>query len=238
MLEIVLDTETTGLNVEDGDRIVEIGMVELDLDSYTRTGRTFHKYVNPGRAMSEEALKIHGLTDEFLKTKPKFGRIAEEFLEFIGDQRIAIHNAQFDLAFLNRELRDLGMPELDHKRVVDTVQVAQRELPKLPRHNLNALCNHFGISTAKRTKHGALLDAELLAEVYCKLLGADSGFLDAVDEAWANSVGREGMTGLTPGQRPEPLPPRITPAEEEAHAKFVATLGKKAIWRKFPAPGP
>lgn len=238
MLEIVLDTETTGLNVEEGDRIVEIGMVELDLDSYTRTGRTFHKYVNPGRTMSEEARNIHGLTDAFLRTKPKFGQIAEEFLEFIGDQHIAIHNAPFDLGFLNRELRDLGLPELEHRRVVDTLQVARRELPKLPRHSLDALCGHFGISNAKRTKHGALLDAELLAEVYCKLLGADSGFLDAVDEAWANSVGGEGTRGSTVGPRPEPLPPRITPAEEEAHAKFVAALGEKAIWRKYSAPGP
>jgi DNA polymerase-3 subunit epsilon len=228
MREIVLDTETTGLDPADGHRIVEIGAVELF--NHLPTGRSFHEYINPGRPMPAEAEAIHGLDDAFLADKPPFAAVADAFAGFIAEARLVIHNAAFDLRFLNAELARLGRDPIAEARVVDTLAMARARFPGAPA-SLDALCRRFGVDTSAREKHGALLDSELLAAVYLELVGGrqpDFGLA---------SPGRDGparqSAGWRPPPRPAPLPPRLTEAEAEAHARLVAELGPDAVWARW-----
>lgn len=231
MREIVLDTETTGFEPAEGHRIVEIGAIELI--NHMPTGRTYHQYINPERAMPNEAFEVHGLGDDFLRDKPRFAEIAAAFLEFIGtDSRLVIHNAAFDMKFLNAELSWAELPRIPDDRALDTVQMARRKFPGSPA-SLDALCRRFGIDNSVREKHGALLDSELLAEVYLELIGGrqpDFGLTVTVQVSGGMSV--ESGT-WRPGARPAPLMPRVTEAEAAAHAALVEKLGEKAIWRRF-----
>lgn len=231
MREIVLDTETTGFEPAEGHRIVEIGAIELF--NHIPTGRTFHQYINPDRSMPPEAFEVHGLGDDFLRDKPRFAEIAAAFLDFLGaDARLVIHNASFDMKFLNAELNWANLPALAPDRALDTVALARRRFPGSPA-SLDALCRRFGIDNSARDKHGALLDSELLAEVYLELIGGrqpDFGLTAeaAVPVAASSTVE---TTWIAP-RRPAPLPPRLTDAEAAAHAAFVESLGEKAIWRR------
>ena len=231
MREIVLDTETTGFDPEKGDRIVEIGAIELL--NHMPTGRVYHQYINPERSMPKEAFDVHGLGDEFLRDKPVFRKIGQEFLNFIGaDSKLIIHNASFDMKFLNWELKTMGLPQIDYARAVDTVLMARAKFPGSPA-SLDALCRRFGIDNSMREKHGALLDSEILAEVYLELIGGrqpDFGLNS--DEAARKTNAGPVDDGWRPRPRPIPLPSRITAAEAEAHAAFVAKLGDSAIWLK------
>ncbi len=225
MREIVLDTETTGFEPETGDRIVEIGAVELS--GHMPTGRTFHEYLNPERAMPQEAFEVHGLGDEFLRDKPLFRDIAERFLDFVGTAKLVIHNAAFDMKFLNAELGWLGLRQLPRDQAIDTLVLARQRFPGSP-SSLDALCRRFGIDNSGRTLHGALLDSEILAEVYLELIGGrqpDFGL-----SADRNGAEPADSHAWTPRPRPEPLPPRITAEEAAAHATFVAALGEEALW--------
>ncbi|SIQ13156.1 DNA polymerase-3 subunit epsilon [Paracoccus thiocyanatus] len=234
MREIVLDTETTGFDPDTGDRIVEIGAVELM--NHLPTGRTFHVYVNPERPMPQEAFEVHGLGDDFLRDKPRFAEIAADFAAFIGqDTRLVIHNASFDMKFLNAELRLCGLPLMPFSRAVDTLELARSQFPGA-QNSLDALCRRFRIDNSNRTLHGALLDSELLAEVYLALRGGRQPglVLDAGPMRGATSAGPQAAQGPAPrAPRPRPLAPRITPAEAQAHAAFVATLGEKAVWLRY-----
>ena len=227
--EIVLDTETTGLEPGEGHRIVEIGAVELL--NHLPTGRTFHKYINPQRAVPEDAFRIHGLSDDFLRDKPVFAEVAAEFIAFVGEARLVIHNASFDLKFINAELNWLAMPPIPAERAVDTVLIARRRFPGA-QASLDALCRRFGIDNSGRQLHGALLDSELLAEVYLELIGGrQPDFALAVSAtAAAGDGGGDSGAGWRPRPRPVPLPPRITAEEEAAHDAFVRTLGDGALW--------
>lgn len=225
MREIVLDTETTGLDPDTGDRIVEIGAVELL--NHMPTGRTYHAYINPLRDVPAEAVNVHGLTAAFLSDKPVFSAIAAEFSAFIGDARLVIHNAAFDMRFLNAELGWAGLDGLPFSRAVDTLDIARRRFPGA-NNTLDALCRRFSVDNSTREKHGALLDSELLAEVYLELMGGRQPDLVL---AVANTARiANGGAAWTPPPRPEPLPPRITAAEAAAHAAFVATLGETSVW--------
>ena len=228
MREIVLDTETTGLEPATGDRVVEIGAVELH--NHLPTGQTWHRYLNPDRAMPKEAFEIHGLSDDFLRDKPRFASVAADFLTFIGTARLVIHNAGFDLKFLNAELTAAGLPSLPLARALDTVTLARQKFPGSPA-SLDALCRRFGIDTSAREKHGALLDSEILAEVYLELIGGRQPDL-TLDPVAARPA--QGSTDSTwqPHPRPTPLPPRLTAAESAAHLTFVANLGEASIWKK------
>ncbi len=230
MREIVLDTETTGLDPKTGDRLVEIGCVELS--NQFPTGRTYHVYINPDRPMPREAFEVHGLSDAFLADKPRFEDIADEFLAFVDGARLVIHNAQFDMGFLNAELKRCGRITLSETLVVDTIQIARRKHPGSPA-NLDALCARYGIDTGRRVKHGALLDAELLAEVYIELNGGRQADLGLVTAGSVSAAARAAARIVRP--RPEPLAPRLTAADLEAHAAFVATLGEAAIWLRYRA---
>jgi DNA polymerase-3 subunit epsilon len=225
MREIVLDTETTGFDPETGDRIVEIGAVELI--NHMRTGRTYHQYVNPERAMPEDAFKVHGLGDEFLREHPVFAEVADAFLDFAGDAPLVIHNAAFDMKFLNAELGWCRRPLLPPERAVDTLAIARRRFPGAPA-SLDALCRRFGIDNARRTLHGALLDSEILAEVYLELIG---GRQPGLVLAAAQAEDAAGQGAWRPRPRPVPLPPRLTEAEAEGHEAMVARLGDGALWR-------
>jgi DNA polymerase-3 subunit epsilon len=227
MREIVLDTETTGFEPGEGDRIVEIGAVELI--GHVPTGRTYHQYINPERSMPAEAFAVHGLGDDFLADKPLFAAIADDFLEFIGDAHLVIHNAAFDMKFLNAELGWVKKPLIAMDRAIDTLAIARRKFPGSPA-SLDALCRRFGIDNSSRTLHGALLDSEILAEVYLELIGGRQP-----DFALAQSGGKSSDDQAQvwrPAPRPNPLPPRITPEESAAHAAFVAALGDAAVWNK------
>jgi DNA polymerase-3 subunit epsilon len=228
MREIVLDTETTGLDPLRGDRLVEIGCVEI----FNRmpTGQTFHRYINPERDMPAEAFAVHRLSREFLLDKPLFAHVVEEFLEFIADAPLVIHNASFDIGFINAELDRISHPVIARDRLVDTLLLARRKHPGVS-NRLDDLCSRYAIDNSRRTKHGALLDAELLAEVYIDLIGArQSQLILAADIRDARSNGSHEMPRR---QRPAPLPPRITEADRAAHRSFVATLGEKPIWNEF-----
>ncbi|MCL5776644.1 DNA polymerase III subunit epsilon [Limibaculum sp. FT325] len=233
MREIVLDTETTGLEPADGHRIVEIGAVELL--NHLPTGRTYHQYINPEMPMPPDAFRVHGLGDEFLADKPVFRRIAADFLGFLGDARLIIHNAAFDIAMINAEFRRLGIPELPMTRALDTVLVARQRFPGAPA-NLDALCKRFGVDNSARTKHGALLDCELLAEVYLELMGGrQTGLtLEMHKKAEARSASVAGR-GIPAAARPRPLGPRLTDEEAAAHDAFVAGLGDNALWKRLVA---
>lgn len=225
MREIVMDTETTGLEPQSGDRIVEIGGVELV--NQLPTGRTYHQYINPERSMPREAFEVHGLGDEFLRDYPVFSRIADEFLEFIGDAKLVIHNASFDMMFLNAELGWMGRPPLPKDRAIDTLAIARRKFPGA-QASLDALCKRFGVDNSAREKHGALLDSEILAEVYLELLGGrQQGLTLAVGN---RNKGQEVQKDWTPPPRPRPLQPRITEEEIAAHETFIAEFGDNALW--------
>jgi len=231
MREIVLDTETTGLDPLRGDRLVEVGCIEL----FNRmpTGVTFHRYFNPEREMSAEAFAVHGLSTEFLADKPFFAEVVEEFLAFIGEAPLVIHNASFDVSFINAELDRLKRPLILRERLVDTLLLARRKHPGVS-NRLDDLCSRYAIDNSRRTKHGALLDAELLAEVYIDLIGARQSQLILASESRAILLDSSGETPRR--QRAVPLAPRLTNVEREAHRAFIATLGDKPIWNEYLAP--
>jgi len=226
MREIVFDTETTGLDPLAGDRLVEIGCIEL----FNRfpTGKTFHGYFNPERDMPEAALKIHGLTVEFLKDQPLFAHRVAELIEFLGDAQLVAHNAMFDLAFLNAELERAGHPVVSRDRVIDTLLIARRKHPGAA-NRLDDLCARYAVDNSRRTKHGALLDAELLAEIYVELIGARQAQL-ILSQAPVITVPGE---IIAMRQRPMPLPSRLTAEAQAAHRQFIASLGDNAIWRDY-----
>ena len=228
MREIVLDTETTGLDPSTGDRIVEIGAVELL--NHLPTGKTFHKYLNPERNMPEEAQAVHGLTEEFLKDKPVFSQIADDFLAFIKGSKLVIHNASFDMKFINAELALVGKTTLPDNKAIDTLGIARKKFPGSPA-SLDALCRRFNIDNSARTLHGALLDSEILAEVYLELIGGrqpDFGLSDAY-----NTGERKVEEQRKVFNRPQPLKTRLTDKEQEAHKAFVQKLGESAMWNKL-----
>ena len=231
MREIVLDTETTGFEPSEGHRIVEIGAVELF--NHMPTGRTYHQYINPERAMPREAFEVHGLGDDFLRDKPVFAAIGQAFADFIGDAKLVIHNAAFDIKFLNFELTRMGLREIPWSQAIDTLAIAKQKFPGSPA-SLDALCRRFGVDNSKREKHGALLDSEILAEVYLELIGGRQPdlVLSPVQGASRGGNAQTAAEDWRPRARPEPLPPRLTPEEEAAHAAFVAKLGEAAIWLK------
>lgn len=229
MREIVLDTETTGFEPTEGHRIVEIGAVELL--NHMPTGRVFHEYIDPLRDMPDEAFQVHGLGNDFLRGKPVFEKIADAFLDFVGDATLVIHNAAFDMKFLNAELEWCNRRKLPMTQALDTLHIARKKFPGSPA-SLDALCRRFGVDNSGREKHGALLDSEILAEVYLELIGGRqpdlvlSGATDrkgssAVDQTWR----------ATP--RPTKLPSAVTQDEAAAHAEFVAKLGDGAVWSRF-----
>jgi DNA polymerase III subunit epsilon len=227
MREIVLDTETTGLEPTQGHRLVELGCIELL--NRIPTGATFHVYLNPERDMPAEAFAIHGLSAEFLGDKPRFAEIADEFLAFIGDAPLVIHNASFDHGFLCAELKRVERALIARERLVDTLLLARRKYPAGP-NRLDDLCARYSIDNSRRTKHGALLDAEILAEVYVELIGARQAQLGLAEKVSGQAAGH----GIAISrERPSPLAPRVTEAERAAHRKFVATLGEHALWRGY-----
>ncbi len=226
MREIVLDTETTGLDPLRGDRLVEIGCIELL--NRIPSGQTFHRYVNPQRDVPEEAFKVHGLSAQFLADKPLFADVCDDLLAFIGDAPLIIHNASFDIAFINAELDRCGKGALARERLIDTLTLARRKFVGV-RNSLDDLCARYGIDNSKRTKHGALLDAELLAEVYLELIEARQAQLGLA----AAVAGPVLVPGAALRVRAVPLIARITEAERTAHRAFIATLGDKAIWRDY-----
>ena len=228
MREIILDTETTGLDPQEGHRIVEIGCVEL-VNSIP-SGRTWHCYLNPEREMPEQAFSVHGLSNDFLSDKPLFADKADEFLEFVESAKLVIHNARFDFGFLNAELERSSKSLLTWDRIVDTLALARRRHPGAPA-SLDALCRRYGIDLSERDLHGALLDCRLLASVYVELVGGKQARLEL-----AGQGGRQAdrsQSGFSVAPRPTPLPPRLTADERDAHQNFVATLGEDAIWRRY-----
>ena len=228
MREIILDTETTGLDPLRGDRLVEIGCVEI----FNRmpTGQTFHRYFNPERNMPAEAFAVHGLSSEFLSAKPFFAEEVDDFLAFIGDAPLVIHNASFDISFINAELDRIKRPPISRERLVDTLLLARRKHPGVS-NRLDDLCSRYAIDNSRRTKHGALLDAELLAEVYIDLIGARQSQLILAAESRESRVAVHGE--MPRRQREVPLLPRLTEADRAAHRDFVLTLGDKPIWNDF-----
>lgn len=225
MREIVLDTETTGLNPLQGDRIVEIGCVELF--NHLSTGNTYHIYLNPERAVPEEASRVHGLTDEFLADKPVFAEVVDKFLEFIGEGPLVIHNAAFDMGFVNAELTRTGFPVLPMTRSIDTMMMARKKYPGAPA-SLDALCKRFNVDAAARTLHGALLDAQLLAEVYLELLGGrqpDLAITRTLEETAAEAL------AACPREHRVPRPHAATEEERTQHQEFLKLL-KNPMWRK------
>ena len=230
MREIIFDTETTGFDPLQGDRVVEIGCIEVI--NLIPTGQTFHVYINPERDMPEGAFKVHGLSTEFLSDKPVFADIVDDFLAFIGDDsKLVAHNASFDMKFINAELGWLKRPALSNDRVVDTLILARRRHPG-GSNKLDDLCARYGIDNSRRTKHGALLDSELLAEVYAELMGGRQASL-GLSVAATTQVVVQAEEVSTIQVRPAPLPSRLSTEEEAAHAAFVKTLGENALWRNY-----
>lgn len=232
--EIVLDTETTGLEHRNGDRLIELGCIEVV--NRIPTGREYHAFINPeGRDVHPDAERIHGISSAFLVDKPKFAAVVDDFFAFIGDAPLIIHNAGFDTAFINMELKRIGRPPLSSERVVDTLMLARRKHPAGP-NTLDALCKRYGIDNSNRTKHGAIMDSLLLAEVYVELLGERQAMLGlargAADAARNESSGRLRAAK----QRPMPLPTRLTSEDEARHRAFVATLGPTALWLRHLPP--
>lgn len=226
MREIVLDTETTGLDPATGDRLVEIGAVELF--NHVATGNSYHVYINPERSMPAEAQAVHGLSETFLKDKPVFSAVVDEFLAFIGDAPLIIHNASFDMAFINAELGYVKKPALDYGRVIDTLAIARKKFPMAP-VSLDALCKRFNVDTSRRTKHGALLDSELLAQVYLELIGGRQITLTLQSDVQVERTIQVSSSTVV-SQRPQPLAPRLTAEEVEAHLQMVQSLGPKSLW--------
>lgn len=227
MREIVLDTETTGFDPTTGHRIVEIGCVELI--NHVRTGEHFHVYLNPERDMPEEAFNVHGLSEEFLSDKPLFADVAGAFCDFIGDSRLVIHNADFDMRFLNWELKAIGREVMPRDRALDTVAMARKRFPGSP-VSLDALCRRFGIDNSNREKHGALLDSELLADVYLELIGGREPGLALASNRQAAAVATATEAAMVREAR-APRPHAATEEERAAHGEFVAKL-TDALWLK------
>ncbi len=231
MREIVFDTETTGLDSR-LDRVIEIGGVEL-VNRFP-TGRTFHVYINPqGREIHAEALAVHGISAADLADKPAFHAIATDFLAFIEGAHLIAHNANFDLGFINAEFGRCGHPLVEQHRIIDTLAIAKRKHPMGP-NSLDALCRRYGIDNSRRTKHGALLDCELLAEVYIELIGGKQAALglEIASAPRAASSGPDQVI-IAAGERPAPLPPRLAEADIAAHAALVAELGDDSLWAKM-----
>ncbi|WP_425071505.1 DNA polymerase III subunit epsilon [Sagittula sp. S175] len=244
MREIVLDTETTGFDPFQGDRIVEIGAVELF--NHVPTGRTYHQYINPERDMPDEAFGVHGIGPDLLasprppqagevtlKDKPVFAKIVDEFVAFVGnDAKLVIHNASFDMKFLNAELKWVNRPLLPNDIAIDTLAIARRKFPGSPA-TLDALCRRFAIDNSSRTLHGALLDSEILAEVYLELIGGkqpDFGLSSSPEQSTKTT---EVETNWRPRPRSVPLPSRLSEKEKAAHAAFVEKMGENALWSKI-----
>lgn len=231
MREVVLDTETTGLDPNTGDRIVEIGAVELF--NHMPTGKTYHQYINPERSMPDGAFAVHGLGDEFLADKPIFRDIAAAFLEFVGTSKMVIHNASFDMKFINAELEWAAIQKMPYSQALDTLEIARRKFPGA-QNSLDALCRRFGVDNSSREKHGALLDSELLAEVYLELVGGRQPDFALNVEATATTDSNSDSDGeWRPGQRPTPLQPYLSDEETARHSTFVEALGEKPLWKKF-----
>lgn len=226
--ELILDTETTGLDPATGDRIVEIGCVEVV--NSVLTGRTFHVYLDPERDVPDEAFRVHGLSREFLKGKPKFADVVDEFLEFAADARLVIHNAEFDMRFINAELSRCGVAPIGMDRVVDTLAIARKKHPGAS-NSLDALCARYRIDNSRRTKHGALLDAEILAEVYTELMGGRQKVFELAQtvEKVVEAVGIE----IPVGPRPQHVGILLQQAEEAAHSALIEKMGEKALWAKY-----
>lgn len=229
MREIVLDTETTGFEPDQGDRIVEIGAVELY--NHVPTGKTYHQYINPERAMPQEAFEVHGLGDDFLRDKPVFADIAQAFVDFVGDAKLVIHNAAFDMKFINAELGWLKRPAIPFEQAIDTLAIARRKFPGSPA-SLDALCRRFGIDNSARTLHGALLDSEILAEVYLELIGGKQPDF-SLSVSQSESGRADDASSWRPKPRPAPLPSRLSETEKAAHAAFVEKLGNEALWKRL-----
>ena len=228
MREVVLDTETTGLDPADGHRVLEIGAVEIVHQSLT--GRVFHALINPERDVPQDAVRVHGHSSAVLKGKPVFASVVDDFLAFIGDSKLVIHNADFDMRFVNAELARLGLAAIGMDRVVDTLTLARKKHPGAP-NSLDALCDRYRIDRSQRVRHGALLDAEILVEVYCELAGGRQRSLmfgDAVELAAAAAV------ALAPRyiERPPRRSP-IEPAEVTAHVRYIESFGRDAIWFRY-----
>ena len=232
MREIVFDTETTGLSPRDGDRVIEIGAIELI--NHFPSGKIYHVFINPEeRKVDPGAFDVHGISNDFLKDKPKFGEIVAEFLEFFSEGNLIAHNAGFDMGFLNAELARLKNPPIANNRVIDTLQIARRKHPAGP-NSLDALCSRYNIDNSHRTKHGALLDSELLAEVYLELIGGRQAALGLSDTEEQSTAAPTIGSGTKEPQirRPSPLHSRLSEAEQIAHAKFVDSIGDNAIWKR------
>jgi len=230
MREIIFDTETTGLDNK-LDRVIEIGGIELE--NHFPTGRSFHVYINPGdRKVHPDALAIHGISDESLKEKPNFAGIVDELLAFFGDARWVAHNATFDMGFMNAEFARLGLPAITNDVVTDTLALARRKHPMGP-NSLDALCRRYGVDNSHRTKHGALLDSELLAEVYIELIGGRQTAFGLHSNDSRGQTNETDEVIVIAGQRPYPLAPRLTGEEANAHAALIAKMGEKAIWAKY-----
>ncbi len=228
MREIVLDTETTGLDPVQGHRLVELGCVELL--NRIPTGATFHAYLNPDRDMPAEAFAVHGLSAEFLKEQKRFIDVVDDFLAFIGDAPLVIHNASFDHGFLCAELKRVQRTLIARERLIDTLFLARRKHSVGP-YSLDALCTRYGIDNSRRTKHGALLDAEILAEVYVELIGARQAQLGLAESIERQGGARE--SAVATRTRPVALTPRLSEADRAAHRDFIATLGENALWRNY-----
>ncbi|WP_372604474.1 DNA polymerase III subunit epsilon [Actibacterium sp.] len=243
MREIVLDTETTGFEPDQGDRIVEIGALELW--NHLPTGRTYHQYINPQRSMPQGAFDVHGIGADLLeppkepakgavtlRDKPVFAQIGQDFVDFIGDAKLVIHNAAFDIKFLNAELGWMGLPKIPWEQAIDTLAIARQKFPGSPA-SLDALCRRFNIDNTARTLHGALLDSEILAEVYLELIGGRQPDLVLGVQVTTTTVGHIEVGEWRPKPRPVPLPSRLTSAEDQAHRDFIAKLGDDAVWKKY-----
>ncbi len=230
MREIVLDTETTGLDPQDGHRIVEIGAVELY--NHVPTGNVYHQYINPLISMPDQAFAIHGLSDEFLSDKPEFSEIAKEFLAFIGSAKLVIHNAAFDIKFINAELKGIDEEEIAFDRATDTLAIARKKFPGSPA-SLDSLCRRFKIDNSARIVHGALLDSQILAEVYLELVGGKQPDfalnMANVSNENNNSIFNEKRTQV----RKEKLKSRLTTEEKASHEVFIKKLGNNSMWSKI-----
>ena len=230
MREIVLDTETTGLDPQDGHRIVEIGAVELH--NHVPTGKVYHQYINPLITMPDQAFAIHGLSDEFLSDKPKFSEIAKEFLDFIGSAKLVIHNAAFDIKFINAELKRIEKEEITFDRATDTLAIARKKFPGSPA-SLDSLCRRFKIDNSARVVHGALLDSQILAEVYLELVGGKQPDfalnIANVSNENNNSIFHEKRARV----RKEKLKSRLTTEEKANHENFIKELGNTSMWSKI-----
>lgn len=230
MREIVLDTETTGFNADGDDKIIEIGCVELI--NYIPSGENYHIYINPKRDVPIEAQNVHGITTEFLKDKPLFREVADDFLEFIQEDRLIIHNASFDVGFLNAELKRVRRPLIEMSRVLDTLALARRKHPAGP-NSLDALCRRYNIDNSNRTYHGALLDSELLAEVYLELSGQRQANLELANEKKSNDEFTPALGSETVRKREKDLPSRLSEDEIAAHETFLSTFKTEPIWNKY-----